>query len=83
MTQPGYWALLDTVSAGSNVFTCVDDDTVPDGNPLGDTYDADVILPLNDPVLICVELDTNPAGNADWTCAEDDTVPVTVLNRNV
>ena len=53
--------------------TCPELDTVPVGNPDGSTYDADVAQllvpvkvptndPLNEPVLICVELLTNPAG---------------------
>jgi hypothetical protein len=48
---------------------------VPAGNPLGDTYEAVVMLPENDPVLICVDDDTVPVGNAATTWVELDIVP--------
>jgi hypothetical protein len=38
-----------------------------------------VILPLNDPVLICTDEDTVPDGNNVVTCADEETIPDGIL----
>ena len=67
VTQPGYCALLLTVPAGNVVEFSAYDAVVAN--------EAVVILPLNEPVLICTEDDTVPDGRFALTCAELLIVP--------
>ena len=55
----------DAVIAYEDDVALLDDSAYEDDVALLDdsAYDAEVILPLNDPVLICVDDDTVPPGN--------------------
>lgn len=73
---------LLTVPDGSSAVTCVELETIPDGVPVKLAYGKVPVCvpanePVNDPVLICVELDTMPLGTFEILvyeiCVELDT----------